>query len=84
MLLLLDGSPDSRCFKVIPKMCWSSELRSHRLLETQYNRTRVSFGFSISVKTHFSVSLHVAEFEVNGVTLPLVIIIVFKKKNHTE
>lgn len=40
----------------------------------------VLFGFLIFVKMYFFVLLYVVEFEVNGVILFLVIIIVFKKK----
>lgn len=41
----------------------------------------VLFGFLIFVKMYFFVLLYVVEFEVNGVILFLVIIIVLKKKN---
>lgn len=44
----------------------------------------VLFGFLIFVKMYFFVLLYVVEFEVNGVILFLVIIIVFKKISYIE
>lgn len=44
----------------------------------------VLFGFLIFVKIYFFVLLYVVEFEVNGVILFLVIIIVFKKISYIE